>query len=484
MTRVLAYVLRFCRNIKSKNDKNKNNYLSSAELNNALRLILKHDQSLHFKGEFHSIGNGTCLKGSLKPLHPFVDEEGLLRVGGRLDHANLTYVRKHPLILAKNSHVTQLIILNEHYRLLHAGPKLLLSSLNERYWIINGIREIKKVTHKCIMCFRLKAAAAKQLMGSLPADRVTPSRPFEKVGIDFAGPVNVKLSRIRKSVVGKGYICVFVCFSTKAIHLELASDLTTDTFLACFKRLISRRGLPTDVYCDNAATFKGADNQLADLHKLLASRDHQTQVQDYSATRGVRFNFIPCYSPVFGGLWEAAVKSTKYHLKRIVHNTLLTYEQLQTVLCEIEAVLNSRPLVPMSTSDIDDFSYLTPGHFLIGVAPTSYPEQNVSDVPNNRLRFWDHCIKLKQMFWKVWYKHYLTVLQTRPKWRDDVPNIDVGSLVILREQDTPPLSWPMARVTKVFPGADQKVRALEVKTPNGKTHIRSVTKVSVLPIDK
>lgn len=483
IVRLLAYILRFLNNINKNKVKINTNFLQSSELNNALMLIIKHEQNIYFKSEIKALSNNNNLKGNLSELHPFLDDQGLLRVGGRLHYADIPYSQKHAIILPKASLITSLLIRCEHERLLHAGPQLLLSHLNQRFWIVNGLLEVKKVTHKCIVCFRQKATVAKQLMGSLPAARVTAtSRPFEKVGVDFAGPIEVKLSRVRRSLKGKGYICVFVCFATKAVHLELASDLTTDTFLACLRRFISRRGLPTEIHCDNASTFKCARNQLVELHKLHTSQSHQMQIHKFTAERGIQFHFIPCYSPTFGGLWEAAVKSTKFHLKRILQSTVLTYEQLNTVLIEIEAVLNSRPLLPLS-SNTDDYCYLTPGHFIIGNAMSMYPENNVCNIPQNRLKFWQLCTSLKQSFWKVWHQYYLNLLQNRPKWRDNISNVKLGNLVILKEDNTPPMSWPMARIVKLFPGHDGKIRAVEVRTSNGKIHSRAINKICLLPID-
>ncbi|XP_059054951.1 uncharacterized protein LOC131848997 [Achroia grisella] len=243
--RLLAYILRFLNNINKNNSKIKSNFLSTSELNNALMTLIKYEQNKLFQSVIDSITKGNNVKGNLSNLYPFIDELGLLRVGGRLHYADIAFTQKHPIILPKGSYITYLLIRSEHEKLLHAGPKLVLANLNQRFWIVNGLFEVKKVTHKCITCFRNKATVARQLMGSLPRNRVTvTSRPFEKVGVDFAGPIEVKLSRVRRSLIGKGYICVFVCFTTKAVHLELASDLTTETFLACLRRLISRRGLP------------------------------------------------------------------------------------------------------------------------------------------------------------------------------------------------------------------------------------------------
>ncbi|KAL0838847.1 hypothetical protein ABMA28_016875 [Loxostege sticticalis] len=482
MTRVMAYVLRFCNNIKTKNNKTLLNYLSSEELTRALNLIIKQEQYVHFNQEIKNLKQNRDMVGPVKSLHPFLDDQGLLRVGGRLQNSQIPYEQKHQIILHKESKVTELIIRSEHQRLFHAGPKLLLSILNQKYWLINAMRQIKKITHKCLVCFRMKAESAKQLMGSLPQQRVTACKPFLKVGVDFAGPLPVKNSRIRRSVETKGYICVFVCFVTKAVHLELSSDLTTDSYLACFKRLIARRGLPSEVFADNGTNFRGAANQLADLYRLHAASEHQTRVQSFSAQQGIRFHFVPSYSPVFAGLAEAAVKSTKFHLKRILQKLVLTYEQLNTILVQIEGILNSRPLVPMS-SDINDFSYLTPGHFLTGSAIMSYPEKDISDLPTNRLKFWKVCEHVKQCFWSIWHKYYLNSLQCRSKWQSSVPNVTEGMLVILREPNCPPLHWPLARVSKVFPGKDGKVRAIEVTAPNGKTYMRSLSGICVLPLD-
>lgn len=481
MQRVLAYVLRFVKNARSKHNKNKLCYLTSKELNDSLYLIIKHEQQKHFKNDLHVLKTkNTIVKGDLRPLNPFVDGNGLIRVGGRLHNASISYSQKHPALLPRDSRVTELIIQYEHAKNLHAGPRLVLSSINQRFWIVQGMRQVKKVLHKCIICFRLKATSSKQLMGSLPHDRVNVCRPFQKIGMDFAGPISVKFARVRKPVITKGYVCVFVCFVTKAIHLELASDLKTETFLACLNRFVSRRGLPTDIYSDNASTFRCAKTQLDELYKLQNSDTHQKQVYDFAAQKGINFHFLPCYSPNFAGLAEAGVKSMKFHLKRVMQTSSLTYEELNTLLCQIEAVLNSRPLMPLST-DKNDFSCITPGHFLIGAPLNSYPEQENSCL--SRLQSWKICNNLKHSFWKEWKNNYLNILQSRPKWTDVHPNIKVGSLVILKDDNVAPLYWPMARVIQVFPGSDNRVRVVEVKTATGKTHKRCISKVCLLPVE-
>lgn len=476
LQRVIAYMFRFVYNSRKNSTEKLQGNLKLSELDNAFKTIIKCEQNLYFFDDIKCLISDHSLKSSsLYSLAPFIDGEGILRVGGRLQHSNLPFNQKHPVILPKGSHVTNLIIHRTHLNLLHAGPRQVLSSLNLNYWVSNGIREVKKIIHKCVTCFKYKARCSSQLMGSLPEKRVSSSRVFKNVGVDFCGPFQIKQSRIRKSVTSKAYIALFVCFSVKAIHMELLSDMTTENFLAAFKRFISRRGKPTNVFCDNGSTFKGAQNKINEFYQ------EGQKIDNYCLDEKIQFNFIPSYSPVFGGLWEAGVKSAKFHIKRVMGGTELTYEQFNTLIIQVEGILNSRPLVALS-QDPSDLDYLTPGHFLIGAAITSFPEPDLSEIPSNRLKFWRLCVQMQQHFWSKWHCDYLTQLQNRPKWREASPNLREGMLVILKEDNVPSFKWPMARITKTVPGKDGKVRVVEVKTQKG-VYLRSVTKVAILPID-
>jgi len=199
-------------------------------------------------------------------------------------------------------------------------------------------------------------------MGDLPKDRVEPARAFAKCGVDFAGPVYVKSSLRRKAATYKAYICVWVCFVTKAVHVELVSSLTTEAFLNALNRFFDRRCVCTDIYSDNATNFVGANRNLQGLKQLFLSNDHQNKMQTSLNEIGVHWHFIPPRSPHFGGLWEASVKSVKSHLYKTLANAALTYEELYTVLVRVEKILNSRSLTPIST-DPTYLMVLTPGHF-------------------------------------------------------------------------------------------------------------------------
>lgn len=202
-------------------------------------------------------------------------------------------------------------------------------------------------------------------MGHLPASRVTPNYPFQVTGTDFCGPFPISSRIGRGNRITKCYICIFICFCTKAVHLETVSDLSTKGFLSCFRRFVSRKGKPSQVHCDNGTNFVGANNELG-----RALKAGMNSIYKFTAEDGVQFKFNPPYSPTFGGLWEANVKCLKQLLKKTIGNASLTFEELSTLCAEVEAVLNSRPLTPL-TCNPSDLSPLTPGHFLVGRPLTS-----------------------------------------------------------------------------------------------------------------
>lgn len=191
------------------------------------------------------------------------------------------------------------------------------------------------------------------------------------------------------------------CFTTKALHIELVSDLTSEAFLAALRRFVSRRGKPIKIYSDNGTNFVGAKAELDAFTKFVKTNDISIRTQ--LANEGIEWHFIPVQSPHFGGLWEAGVKSTKFHIKRVLTNAKLTFEEFCTILSQIEAILNSRPITPMS-SDPNDFDVLTPGHFLIGRRLTSVPDRDYSEVKDGRLSRFQYLQKLQRHFWTRWSK--------------------------------------------------------------------------------
>ncbi|GFV50707.1 integrase catalytic domain-containing protein [Trichonephila clavipes] len=266
--------------------------------------------------------------------------------------------------------------------------------------------------------------------------------------------------------------------STKATHLEVVSDLTTEAFLACLRRFIARRSKPSVIWSDNATNFKGARNILNEWNEICTHKSNRIQI--FSAEEGIEWNFIPPASPHFGGLWEANIKSMKRILLRVAKSAIMNFEELTTLMAQIEAVLNSRPLSPLS-SDPNDLNPLTPGHFLTNCAISSFPEPYTASDSLSYHSRWKLVQSLRDKFWNRWSTEYLTHLQTRAKWSEQNPNLMENQLVLLKDPNTKPLDWPMGRILEVFPGSDGLVRVVNVKTSTGILK-RAITKVVPLPI--
>lgn len=477
LQRVFSYVIRFINNCKNPTSKALGP-LSTIELDNSMKQLIIIAQNECFTREMKSIRENKPLESNskLNALRPFL-ESNILRVGGRLQNSNLSLNKKHPILLHQTHTLTKLLIHQFHIKHLHVGAHSLLAIMREKYWPLHGLSTIKKVLHKCIVCFKAKPIFINPQMGQLPRERVSPSRPFLNSGVDYAGPVLIKDRSTRSPKLVKAYICIFVCFSTKAIHLELVGDLSTEAFLASFRRFISRRGICLNIYSDNGTNFVGAQ---AELNKLLKSEQHRNKVIDTFSQHHIQWHFIPPKSPHMGGLWEAGVKSVKYHLKRTISNAHLSYEQFYTVLTQIEACLNSRPLCPMSNNP-SDHTVLTPGHFLIGEPLTSFPEPDLTEIKETRLSRFQRCQQISQHFWKRWSQEYLTNLQQLPKWkRKSELIIKEGAIVVLKEDNLPPLLWKIGRITALHPGKDGTTRVATIKTQNSEVK-RPIHKLAILP---
>ncbi|XP_072395301.1 uncharacterized protein [Diabrotica undecimpunctata] len=250
-------------------------------------------------------------------------------------------------------------------------------------------------------------------MGDLPATRVQPSFPFAVTEADYAGPFLLKGRRGRGCKTYKGYVCLFICLSTKASHLELGSELSTQkTFLSASKCFISRRGKPTQLMSDNESNFTGVFNELNVLNEFF--KLNKDKIKDECNHNQISWKFILCYTPHFGGIWELGVKSMKSHMKRVYSNSLLTYEDFQTILVQIEGILNSRLFSPLS-NDTSDLNPLTPSHFLIGRPIISIPKVDISVERETRLQLHERLQFLQQHFWKRWSLEYISELQQRQK---------------------------------------------------------------------
>lgn len=480
LQRVTAYCCRFINNLRQKCHERNLNNLTSIELQNSMNILTILCQRQAFPDEYNKLVKNKNINNSskLSCLNPFIRDK-IIRVGGRIRHSNLAYDKKFPIILPSKHNFTKLIMTHEHNRLFHCGPSMLLSSIRERYWPISGRNQAKNIVHNCVICFKSKPTGSQYLMGDLPAFRVTQSTPFFNSGVDYAGPFFVKDRKTRGAKLTKAYVCLFICLATKAIHLELVSDLSTDCFLATLKRFIARRGKPALLLSDNATNFVGANAKLQELQLFFSK--HRDKIIDSLSIDNISWKFIPPRSPNFGGIYEAGIKSTKFHLRRVIGNASLTFEEFNTVLSQVEAILNSRPLCPL-TSNSDDPTPLTPAHFLIGKTLTSIPEQDVTDISENRLSRYERLQSMIQHFWSRWNKEYVSELQSRVKWKHNFQSLlKKGALVLVKQDNTPPLKWHLGRVVELHPGADGISRVASVKLGDSVVK-RAVTKLCALPI--
>ncbi|CAI6374765.1 unnamed protein product [Macrosiphum euphorbiae] len=259
--------------------------------------------------------------------------------------------------------------------------------------------------------------------------------------------------------------------AVKAVHIEVVSDLTTSAFLASLQRFIP---IPLEIYSDCGTNFQGAASE---LRRLWSDPEAQNSV---SNAVPCRWHFNPPAAPHFGGLWEAAVKSMKTHLKRVIGTQLLTFEEMCTITQRIEAILNSRPITPLS-SDPNDLRVLTPGHFLTDAPLVTLPDPDVTQIPMNRLNL-QLLDQFHQSLWKRWSSEYLRLLQVRSKWHHPQPNVTLGDLVLVQAPNLPPTLWKMGRVEAVHPGEDGVVRVVTLRTSDG-TLKRPVVKLARLPIN-
>ena len=472
---ILSYCLRFIHNARYKDSKRHGRLTSEEYYQASLHLIQKAQEEVFLKEIKTLTQRGRVDKKSkIASLSPFLDNN-VLRVGGRLQKSTLTPDQIHPLILPKHP-LTVLIAKYEHTRLMHAGPQSLLSSLRLKYWPIGGRNLVRKIVRQCIVCFKANPPSTSQQMGELPKVRIQKTRPFLNSGVDYCGPFLVKVSPRRGSSPSKAYIALFVCLSTKALHLEVVENMSTSAFLNAFSRFVSRRGKPHRIFSDNGRNFVGAQRELTASH--LTSSIEAANVEDNLANDGIQWSFIPPGAPNFGGLWESGVRLIKYHIRRVVGNSIFSFPQFNTLTIQIEAIVNSRPIIPLS-SDPSDLIALTPSHFLVGDVPTNIPQPNLT-VPKTNLREkWQHAQQLMEHFWRRWSTQYLSELQTRSKWKEKRGNVEIGRLILIKEDNLPPAQWKLGRIIETHPGADGLVRVVTVKTAQGNLK-RALSKICPL----
>ena len=478
----LAYMLRF----KQMTKKNRvSNFQSATPTHNEFNLakvcLIKLTQKAYYSREYNDLSDSKPIskKSSLLTLNPFIDPNGVLRVNGRLANADLTYDERFPIIIPTSSNLCEIVLKFMHKTLMHADIALMMNMVRCQFYIPYLKRAVKKCINQCLTCTRYKQKILSQIMAALPAERSSFSLPFTFTGVDFAGPFQIKAGHLRNSPYMKGYACVFVCFATRAIHLEACSSLSSEAFLATFDRFVGRRGLPKRIMSDNGTNFVGASKSLLKEYSTFLEQSSRN-VSDKYAIHGFEWKFIPPSAPHMGGLWEAGVKSFKLHFRRVVGNEKFNFEEFSTLLVRIEAVLNSRPLSPM-TEDPGDLQVLTPGHFLRGGPIMFTPEMPAEDWNISLLNRWEKLKALHHKFAQRWKSEYLHELHKRYKWQHPERQLQVNDFVLVKDELLPPNEWRLGRIDAVHRGPDEQIRIADVRTQAG-VITRPIVKLCWLPV--
>ena len=433
-----------------------------ADLREAELRIVSIVQKEAFKEEIEAIESGGSLvrSSSVAKLDPFVDPMGILRVGGRIRKSRMDEDFKYPILLPKCGHFTFLIISSSHSSVKHQGRGMTMNDIRSSgYWIIGGSSAVSKFIHYCIVCRRLRLVSQPPKMSDLPADRLKETPPFTNVAVDYFGPFFIKEGR--KEL--KRWGIIFTCLFSRAVHLEVASSLTTSSFINALRRFIAIRGPIALLRSDQGTNFVGAKNE---LQCALQSMEN-SKIRDFLLRNNCDFEIVmnPPYSSHMGGVWERLIRSVRSILNVILsqQGSQLDGESLHTFMYEVGAVINSRPLTLEYIQDSDFPKTLTPNHLLtmktkvVVSPPGDFCREDVYSVKR-----WRRIQYLVNVFWSRWKGEYLHILQSRQKWLRKHRNLCLGDIVIIKDDNSPRNMWLLGRIVEVYPSDDGVVRSVKL----------------------
>lgn len=471
LTRATAAVLKFIARCKGQRGDIDCGMMERAEI-----LLLRHAQLESFGDDLSRLNNRLGLHRSsrLVKLTPIIDENGLLRVGGRIDAAvGIAPDVKRPVILDGRHPISRLIVRHYHIKVAHGNQETVVNEIKQRYWMLRLRPTVKFVTSQCMLCRILKSKPAVPRMGDLPEARVAHhQRPFYYCGLDLFGPMEVTVGRRRE----KRYGVLFTCLTVRAVHIELVASLTTDSLIMALRRMAARRAWPRHLFSDNGTNLRGSDTEL--------QRSMQALDTDVLKAEGVSndmdWTFSPPASPHWGGAWERLIRSIKSALKVTLKERAPRDEVLSTLMAEIENMVNSRPLMHVSV-DPSDSESLTPNHFLLGSSSRLPIIGEFDDADLSLRKQWRQAQRLADMYWQRWVREILPDLLPRTKWQEERKPLQVGDLVLVVDPNSPRNIWPKGLITQVFPGRDGRIRVVEVRTATGKLR-RSAARIAPIPV--
>ena len=433
--------------------------ISVDDLSQAEIFIVKAVQLNLFNDEYQSLKTKNYVSRSSKlyKLDPFIDDDGLIRVGGRLRRGDFDINVKHPVILPKESHITELIIRHYHQKVHHQGRNITLNTIRTHgYWIIKGSTLIARSIYNCVTCRKFRKSTLNQKMADLPKDRIEMSPPFTFAAVDYFGPFYIKEGR--KEL--KRYGVLFTCMSTRAVHIETANSLSTDSFINAYRRFVSRRGPCKQIRSDCGTNFVGAAKEMETCLKEM----NNILLKDNCEVIQLKMN--PPNASHMGGVWERQIRSVRNILNVLLgnHSKILCDETLRTFMCEAENIINGRPLV---TDVLNDpfVEPLTPNHFLLCSKskvvlppPGNFVKNDVFSKKN-----WRRVQYLLNQFWERWRKEYLQSLQVRQKWVQPYRNVSINDIVLIKDYSLPRNQWSLGKVVEVVPDDVGMVRKVKLQ---------------------
>ncbi|XP_043660207.1 uncharacterized protein LOC122624614 [Drosophila teissieri] len=477
LVRSTAWVLRFIRRCRGLRSVREDHGLTSMECAEAERTLIRQSQREAFAVDSH----GKAAKGSrLYGLSPYFDKDGVMRASGRIDDAAcVPYSARRPIILSHEEALAEMIVQHHHEKMCHQNVEATIGAIRQKFWITNLRRLLRKVMSNCNVCKLRKARPTQPEMGPLPEDRLEANGwPFKYTGLDYFGPLFVTVGRHTE----KRWVALFTCLTTRAIHLEMAHDLSTDSCIIAMRNFMSRRGPVVRIRSDNGKNFVGADREARKFSEVF----EPAKIQGELSSKGIEWIFNCPANPAEGGVWERMVQCVKKVLAHTIKELAPKEHVLENLLIEAESIVNSRPLTHLPVT-VDQEAPLTPNDLLKGVP-------DVPDLPKDNGQESNGCATRKQWriarmmrdrFWKRWVHEYLPTLVRRERWCKHVEPIRRGDLVFICDPAIPRREWKRGVVEEVFTGRDGIPRRAAVRTNDrAKTMMRPASRLAVLDVVK
>ena len=473
----------------SKPDIDQKNDSANKHRQDSTHFLLKNAKRESYPEEIQSLQNNKPLSNSsyIRALSPFLDDNGLIRVGGRLERAQIPYEEKHPILLPGRHHISLLLARHFHEKVFHQGRHFTEGSIRAAgYWFTGCRRLVSSLISQCVKCRKLRGNYCCQKMADLPADRLEPGPPFSNVGVDAFGPWKIVSRRTRGGIANsKRWGIIFTCLVTRAVHIEVVDSMSSSAFINALRRFIAIRGKVNIFRSDRGTNLVGAMDDLG-LDRISVENN---VLREFFDNVGTKWILNPPHAPHFGGAWERLIGIVKRILSAILSepvNQHLTHDVFCTLMAEVTAIVNQRPLLPVS-NDPENPSVLSPSTIL------TQKFDNNSELPDfenftskDMIRSeWKRVQVLADRFWTRWKKEYMQTLQLRRKWHAVQPDLKHGDVVLLKDIDAPRNRWPLAVIVDVMPSDDSHVRKVQLKiSRNNKSSVLTRPVCELVPLLK